>query len=222
MLLRALRPKWWQALLCLIAAVSISVLVAWSCALYAPSRRPSVTTRELIATPMDWPEPSGAPWPIDRARQPETAMFVFEHGGLGFSDASAGGISTQDETMQLAQQESFRAGWPFLALAAWTESTYTPVAGALSLPALGPLEGCFECPGWLPAPQSDPPRCIPYRVLATGFVLDALFYGASLMLLWFGCSWVKIVRRHRRGACLCCGHLLAGARVCPECGASLF
>lgn len=61
---------------------------------------------------------------------------------------------------------------------------------------------------------------IPYRPVVAGFLIDSVFWSATV---WAACRVVQIVvrkNRRSRGRCENCGHLMApgGGGRCPECG----
>lgn len=64
--------------------------------------------------------------------------------------------------------------------------------------------------------------CLPVCPLWLGLLMNAIFYGAVLWLLWNGPSIARRTHRRRRGRCTKCGYNLhrrsAESSVCPECG----
>ncbi len=64
------------------------------------------------------------------------------------------------------------------------------------------------------------PKVLPLRPIFPGFLINTLFYGVILWLLWSAPFATRRLIRKRRGQCVRCGYDLTGAGhvVCPECG----
>ena len=120
-----------------------------------------------------------------------------------------------DRTMDQAESRwlyrEFRAfGWPFRA--SFIEFTQddklsgknTPVGAAIELPSGPYLRSKF----------------LPNRVIPLGLGADIAIFAALYIALAAAASTSISRWRYQRGLCQKCGHLLANARICPECGCS--
>jgi hypothetical protein len=109
-------------------------------------------------------------------------------------------------------QTETQAGWPWPAFKAVEvdDGTYT-------------IEGGFKPPRFLRSREGPIAsfRLIPTRIEPTGFVLDMLVAAPVMLLLVEGMSFVRRVRRKRRGECPSCGYVrnaIDPHARCPECG----
>ena len=100
-------------------------------------------------------------------------------------------------------------GWPLLSFRC--EEALGPALRGRTLKVFG---GCL-----LPdAFQSlGPGRVLPYRLIASGFAVNTLFYAA---LLWLPFVLRRFIRM-KRGLCPACGYPMGESAVCSECGKAL-
>ena len=100
-------------------------------------------------------------------------------------------------------------GWPLLSFRC--EEALGPALRGQTLKVFG---GCL-----LPdAFQSlGPGRVLPYRLIASGFAVNTLFYAA---LLWLPFVLRRFIRM-KRGLCPACGYPMGESAVCSECGKAL-
>ncbi len=59
---------------------------------------------------------------------------------------------------------------------------------------------------------------LPYRIIASGFAINTIFYAAVLGLLICGPFMLRRIVRRRRGLCPGCGYPVGESDVCSECG----
>lgn len=71
---------------------------------------------------------------------------------------------------------------------------------------------------WVVGEGTPRPIAVPLQILWLGLAADAAVFGAALWMLREVPGWAERVVRRRGGRCAQCGHLLAGATRCPECG----
>jgi hypothetical protein len=63
-------------------------------------------------------------------------------------------------------------------------------------------------------------RFLPLRPLWLPFTINSLLFGSICVIAAEALRRLRRLRRRRSGACMSCGHVLATARRCPECGTS--
>ena len=66
-----------------------------------------------------------------------------------------------------------------------------------------------------------PGRVLPYRLIASGFAVNTIFYTALLCLLLFGPFALRRFIRVKRGLCPACAYPRGESDVCSECGKAL-
>lgn len=103
------------------------------------------------------------------------------------------------------------AGWPLAAFAGGYESDL----------ATGGPRHYDACMFEQPPTQYHMWAFIPLRPIWSGLLADTAMVASLGALLLHGPGLVRRSVRRRRGRCVRCGHTLAGAKVCPECGASV-
>ncbi|MEO1585234.1 MAG: hypothetical protein AAFR96_11780 [Planctomycetota bacterium] len=111
-------------------------------------------------------------------------------------------------------------GWPFPSLTAISADEYgvrdpshcVPIHVEVTLPDTGLASG-LQLRDW---------SILPIMPLTSGFALNSLIYGASLLVFVFSvvrlASWVRS-RRLAEGQCVACRYEIMDLAVCPECGA---
>lgn len=113
--------------------------------------------------------------------------------------AAAGGYLNADEAVNCWR---FRCGWPLRSLEMSRWSVRTQVIESDS--------------AWMRIPGL--PFRMPLGVRVPQLLGNIAFFSATLGIVLTLIHEVRIARRQRAGACEGCGHLLAGASRCPECG----
>lgn len=116
--------------------------------------------------------------------------------------AASGGFLDPGEGIDVWR---FRAGWPFR----WAEMSTWTRSGSHTFFDLG-IWRSSGIPTMLPG--------IPTRIRAFPLLGNLAVFGAAS---WLALVWPFELRRRRRierGECVACGHTLAGAVTCPECG----
>lgn len=188
-----------------IFGLAITVLVAWSFALWA--EKPVL--RDAGTQTPSWPAHPRAGWP-------ESPRVAMRGGGTGYDLAVAQTtrrVPDADEPRGFyfgteCRLEHHCAGWPARALTwdYWIEPDARGARGVVPLPAV--LHGLGRARE----------RGLPYRVRPGGLALNTAFYGTIGWIL-FGLPPALIrARRAWQGRCARCGHLLSSAG-CTECGA---
>lgn len=204
-----------------------SVIVAWSCALWAPmwaSRTLSddQTVAVLRAHTQAYESPSdpqgirqsGPGWALTLAvdarvappprpsasgtpRAPARSVTVFNPVPL----------SPDDRTVQL-----FTAGWPSMCV---TGARRT-VGGETG------QSGIVSPPRFIEQLNVKPLRMIPFGPRWVGLATNTILYAAVIWLAAPGPFALRRVLRRRRGLCVFCGYNLVHAAnaTCPECGRS--
>lgn len=191
--------------LVLILGSVVSIVVAWSCALW--SKRTGVLT-----------EPQFAPKIVLNKRfaieEIENATY------LGKQEQSFGNLYVFS-TMRQAKVDMyeyrhttvnmFRQGWPMLCLTG--EYRFGYQAKRSSSYAL------VATPHWL----LESHRMIALGPMPLGMLVDSAFFGTPLWLLSFGIERLKTTIRKRNKRCINCGYDLRGTKhdACPECGVQL-
>jgi len=101
-------------------------------------------------------------------------------------------------------------GWPLLSFRC--EEALGPALRGRTLKVFG---GCL-----LPdAFQSlGPGRVLPYRLIASGFAVNTVFYAVALWLLICGPFALRRFIRAKRGLCPACAYPCGASAVCSECG----
>lgn len=111
-------------------------------------------------------------------------------------------------------------GWPFPAM--YGQKDISP--GTTSQPSFVVVSRGMQFVASPRAPATPTPLPLPYRLVWTGLLLDAVLWGLLLWLLYLVLTWPVCVFRElmrlRRGQCLMCGYDLRYdfVRGCPECG----
>jgi hypothetical protein len=101
----------------------------------------------------------------------------------------------------------FRAGWPspMLELSTWSGERFTSVERDV----VGPRLASLGLPG------------VPVGVVWSAFAWNVLVWTVLLWAVLRLGRAVRTVVRRDRGRCERCGHMLADASICPECGLEL-
>ena len=101
-------------------------------------------------------------------------------------------------------------GWPLLSFRC--EEALGPALTGRTLKVFG---GCL-----LPdAFQSlGPGRVLPFRLIASGFAVNTVFYAVALWLLIYGPFALRRFIRAKRGLCSACAYPCGASAVCSECG----
>lgn len=101
-----------------------------------------------------------------------------------------------------------RQGWPFRS------------AIAVACEVNGKLDVKYGVGGWLPGAGD-----LVWEPLWPGLLLNAVIYGTTLSVAWYGAGLIRRGTRGRLGRCVGCGYDLQGragdAAVCPECGVAV-
>ncbi len=196
---------------CLCCGALLTVAVAWAGILWGPF--------PTLVLPGDhvWQMPVRDGWPA----RPDTVFrssSLFIEGWVCHA-TEPNAVSGMEKGWH---QSVLGAGWPMAALEwdLWAEQT----GGRIDA---NQWRGRWDI-SRSPVPTSNEPRdWLPTRPMWLGLLVDSAVWGVvSLCMLSLG-WWVAVGRRQwsrrRRGACLACGYDLrgvAGAVVCPECGAA--
>lgn len=199
-----------RAMFCGAAALPLVVGVAWWCAARSP-----LDADTLI-------QMGAQPWPVDVPAAWGTCNAVATRGGRGVTEITAETrLSTGFSGAVGAGAPPWRrvmvvgAGWPLPALATWMEwgdDVEMRWRWGVATPDWLLPDERARVPG-------DPQLHLPLRPMAAGLLLD---WVATAVGLWLSASGVSVLTdwwRTRRGRCRDCGHPLAGAARCPECGA---
>jgi hypothetical protein len=129
---------------------------------------------------------------------------------------------------------TYRAGWPMVALGweSWGEVLRHGLVGRSQPPGPGftlrtgghpPRSNwwVWGIPVQLSTSEKSMLNNLPIRPLWPGFVVNTLFYAASLWLLICGPFALRRFVRMRRGLCPKCAYPMGEAAVCTECGKPL-
>ncbi len=184
------------------AAASMTVVVAWACALWSPFGPPV-----FRQGPCDWPRQVPKDWP-----PASTGLLTATSFGLttvtGVApDGSGGGRSINH----------LAVGLPWRAMA--MDEFIAIRSGSMSTEHTG----LSAVPRWIP--RADPPLRrdhLPIQPLWGGFAANTAVNLGAVALLWYGLTSLRRLRRRRAGRCPACGYFLAGlapGAPCPECGA---
>ena len=214
------RPRSWflRGVICGVAGVVTTVLVAWACAAWSPSGPMAppffiggVMRRDGSATPF-----------------PQTAVargFGFRHEydkhivNTGTALAPVLGLE--------ADGDRISAGWPLLALRARILHSTTPPETATFLAPVE-LRGnrADRIITWLVDGVALPDgkwgmvrwRHLPAAILPLGFVTNSAITATALWLAVWGWRDIRSAHRAGRYRCRVCGYPLTGSGTCPECG----
>ena len=216
----------------------ITLLVALSIAWW----RPEGTC--LHRTPAGWQFSAGgeAYWNF-RSVSVAGAVAVERHAASGklpegarvqsppwFSEArrapSASDLEKQEQTQGDWMFTEVAFGWPFPALKYKYQWHTHPVGFSGRLRWFSSMHGGFMFAA--PAPNDasfawrEAMHALPYRPVVLGLLVNTLFYGAAVMAVHGGATWLRRRGRRRRGLCAWCGYDLCGHDAttvrCPECG----
>ena len=106
-------------------------------------------------------------------------------------------------------------GWPLRTLRCVFRISYD------TSPTLVTLGGIELTPNPRRAHPWFEPRALPLRPIWANFIVNTLFYGATLWLLIGGPFLLRRLVRRRRGLCPACGYTMGQSSVCTECGSRL-
>ena len=188
------------------SAVSMTVIVAWACVLWAPMPvLPMPKFREGLAwpwhAPSDWPAPS---------HQAESRNYALTFGGC---------VVLHEPERRGFGMYRLDAGFPWRAFVMVRTSDRVNVTGWFPSPS---TPG-FATPHWIPREGGRWQRDhLPVQPIWSGFALNTAANLAVLGVLWCGQRWLRRLLRRRAGVCGICGYSLAGlvgGAACPECGA---
>ena len=147
--------------------------------------------------------------PIVSTRDPQDTQFY----GLNLGTIDPGSPVSDRKPTQWSGARRLRAGWPTLSLTGEALLDSDPwlrlASRGLWTVGLGP--------------DSREQIHLPVSPIFLGFLINTLFYGVILWLLWSAPFATRRRIRKRRGRCVKCGYDLTGAGhvVCPECGKTL-
>lgn len=189
-----------------IAALLISIMVAWGCALWSPPYATAARTRITAENPLV--QPLLAHGRFDRFGS------VREREGLGWRWERIIALDTRytiDSPMNRTHTDVYRAGWPWWCLVGEARTIHGVAAthGLLPIRAIPWLGITF-------------PKSLPLRPLWPALAGNMLVFAAALVAIRQAALLVRSRWRRRRGCCPRCGYDLRGQRPegirCPECG----
>lgn len=202
-----MRWAFWFILITAVALL-ISVMVAWSCALWSPAHPKRFGINRIDAT-----HPLVQPF-IGRGEF-DTYVYVGPGSGWGWRTETVLASDSRYASSAPVNQTRFRyywCGWPFKCLVGQTgvirgEEITIGLVRRPDLPGVG-TQGL---------------RKLPTRPVWSGLIANVALFGLPGYLL-VGFFWGRRIARQRRGCCLRCGYSLRGLRgdtiICPECGAA--
>ncbi len=174
----------------LLLGVLATVIVAWSCTIWAPE----MSGRMLSEAPSSTPTESDVAWWRSHApaeASPDAPSRI-QRTQLGFG-------KEQLRMMQSARREpaftpggvvtAVRAGWPMLSLEYSWWTTVTQVDET--------VQGLFLVPKILPGMQD---AIVPLRPITSGFIVNTWLYGTVIWIVVFGpLAFRRLIRRVRAG-----------------------
>lgn len=194
----------------LIAGLLCAIAVAWALAAWSPRQLSRVPADSLARHPVTrtWPT-LGASW------------FSSDTFGLSVGFAS---YEFHETTRGIGWDSAvYSAGLPLRCVHGFYQATLpnpsSPLIPLRRTPSL--FEHGIPLPRSVAAaPISDllPSRFLPIRPIWTGLAVNSVTMALILFAAANGPGAIRRALRRRAGRCVCCGHVLAGSAVCPECG----
>jgi hypothetical protein len=220
-----MRRHVFMLLLCLLFGLFISLVLAWSGALwsrvaYVPETPPPYKS--------GWAQPSGGTWPqpnnLQRGWGLDVRRYWVEEQRRSVIWANPGGRIVEGPSGWEAQVGA--AGWPWRCLE-WEQRDRVNLSTANG----GVSRVAFDDGGavWrtgldlLDARRQrgkvEFPRVLPLSVAWGGLASDVAFWGLGVGLLWEVVGHARRDARRRRGLCPICGYPVGVSDRCTECGA---
>lgn len=187
-----------RVLISLFGGVFVTIVVAWACCLHST---PTAGYRMICGQ---------QPWYFTPSRTLGPCIERSLAWGGGVQMVTCTALDNVSNGF-VPDQIVLTAGWPRPALAAIAEPD--PARGATV------WRWSMRPAAWMPEPKFDSTGAgLPLRPMLSGFAANTLLFGAGIWLVRAGGRALVAFARTRRGRCAQCGHELAGAFTCPECG----